>query len=67
MVPYCEVTLKILRASRVHPQISAYDALHGTFDYNKTPIAPPGCKIVAHQKPYKRKSWDPASLYGWYV
>ena len=57
----------MLRASRTHPQLSAYDSMYGTFNYNATPIGPPGCHVVAHDKPDKRKSWDLANLNGWYV
>jgi hypothetical protein len=28
-------------------------------DYNKTAFAPPGCKIIAHEKPGKRRTWAP--------
>jgi hypothetical protein len=29
---------------------------HGLVDYNKTAFAPPGCKIIAHEKPGKRRT-----------
>ena len=57
----------MLRASRVNPQLSANDSINDTFDFNKTPLAPVGCKIVAHEKPNKRKTFDPAGIQGWYV
>ena len=60
----CDLTLNMLRASRVHPQLSANDSINGTFDFNKTPLAPVGCKIVAHEKPNKRKTFDPAGIQG---
>ena len=67
LLPQCDMTLNMLRASRVHPQISANDALNGTFNFNATPLAPVGCKVVVHEKPTKRKTWDPAGTHGFYL
>jgi hypothetical protein len=41
--------------------------LNGTFDYNRTPLAPPGTKILIHEKPNQRRSWDPHGVEGWYL
>jgi hypothetical protein len=41
--------------------------LNGTFDYNRTPMAPPGTKIVVHEKPNQRRTWDPHGVNGWYL
>jgi hypothetical protein len=48
-----EITLNLLRTSRLHPQLSAAAHFHGLMDYNKTAFAPPGCKIISHEKPGK--------------
>jgi hypothetical protein len=50
LLPQAELTLNLLRASRQN---------HGMVDYNKTAFAPPECKIIAHQKPAKRRTWAP--------
>jgi hypothetical protein len=34
-------------------------------DYNKTYFAPPGCKIIAHKKPGKRRTWAPHGQHGY--
>jgi hypothetical protein len=34
-------------------------------DYNKTSSAPPGCKIIAHKKPEKRRTWAPHGQHGY--
>jgi hypothetical protein len=34
-------------------------------DYNKTAFAPPGCKIIAHEKPGKRITWAPHGQNGY--
>jgi hypothetical protein len=61
------ITLNLLRPSRRDPKISAYNMLEGTFDYNKTPLAPPGTKVIIHEKPQQRKTWDPHGTEGWYL
>jgi hypothetical protein len=47
ILPQAEITLNLLRTSRLHPQLSASAHFHGLVDYNKTSFAPPGCKIIA--------------------
>jgi hypothetical protein len=34
-------------------------------DYNKTDFAPPGCKIIAHEKPSQRRTWAPYGQHGY--
>jgi hypothetical protein len=62
-----ELTLNLLRSSRVNPKLSAYAYLHGNFDFNKTPLAPPGTKVLVHLKPDQRPSWAYPGEEGWYV
>jgi hypothetical protein len=50
LLPQAEITLNILRASRLHPQLSTAAHYHGLINYNKTAFWPPGCKIVVHEK-----------------
>jgi hypothetical protein len=59
MVNQANITINLLRASRINPKLSAYAQIHGNFDFNRTPLAPPGTKVLIHVKPDKRKSWDP--------
>jgi hypothetical protein len=56
LFPQAEMTLNLLRTSRQHPQLSAAAHYHGLIDYNKKDFAPPGCKIIAHEKPTKRRT-----------
>jgi hypothetical protein len=51
LLPQAEMTLKFLRKSMQHPQLSTSVHFHGMVDYNKTVFAPPGFKIIAHEKP----------------
>jgi hypothetical protein len=59
LIEQSSITLNLLRPSIRNPKISAYTILEGTFDYNKTPLAPPGTKVIIHKKPLQRKTWDP--------
>ena len=40
---------------------------HGTFDYNQTPLAPPGCKIAIHDRAGERRTWAEHASRGFYV
>jgi hypothetical protein len=51
LLPQAEITLNLLRASRLHPQLYAAAHYHGLIDYNKTSFGPPGCKIIEHETP----------------
>jgi hypothetical protein len=57
ILPQSEITLNLLRASRLHPQLSAAAHYHDLIDYNKTAFGPAGCKIIAHEKPAQRRTW----------
>jgi hypothetical protein len=65
LLPQAEITLNLLRTSCLHPQLSAAAHYHGLVDYNKTAFAPPGCKIIAHEKPGKRRTWAPHGRHGY--
>ena len=67
LIPQAVITLNLLRSSRINPQLSAYAQLYGAFDYNRTPLAPPGIKLLTHIRPENRKSWDPHAAEGFYL
>jgi hypothetical protein len=67
LLPQAEIMLNLLRGSCINPKLSARAQVHGTFDFNRTPLGPPGCRVLAHAKPDKRKTWAPHGLYGGYV
>jgi hypothetical protein len=64
-LPQAEITLNLLRSSRLHPQLSAAAYYHVLIDYNKTVFGPPGCKIIAHEKPSQRRTWVAHGRPGW--
>ena len=61
------LTLNLLRSARSQPKLSAHAYLFGQFDFNSTPLAPPGTKVLVHSKPDNRASWDPNGKEGWYI
>ena len=67
LVAQATTTLNLLRKSNINPRLSAEAQLNGAFDYNATPLAPPGCKVVIYENPEKRKTWAPHGIDGWYI
>jgi hypothetical protein len=65
LLPQVEITFNLLQTSRLHPHLSAVARFHGLVDYNKTSFGPPGCKIIAHEKPGKRRTWAPHGQHGY--
>jgi hypothetical protein len=51
LAPQVQDTLNLLRRSRKNPEISAYEALNGPYDWNWYPLAPPGCKAIIYKVP----------------
>jgi hypothetical protein len=67
LLPQTVLTLNLLRQSNVAPNISAYAYHHGSFDYNRMPLAPLGCTVQFHNKPSRRKTFGKHSSDGWYI
>ena len=67
LLDQCELTLNLLRASRLNPKLSAWAFLFGEFDYMKTPLAPPGTKCLVHLKTSQRPTWSPNGEEGWTI
>ena len=60
-------TLNLLCKSRRNPTLSAHAHLHGAFYSNRTPMAPLGTRVILHETPDQRRSWDAHGVDGWYV
>jgi hypothetical protein len=67
LLPQATATLNLLRTSRLNSRLSAQEHLNGTFDFNRTPLAPLGTKVVLHETPQQRRTWAPHGVEGWYV
>jgi hypothetical protein len=65
LLPQAEITFNLLRTSRLHPQLSVTAHFHGLVDYSKTYFAPQGCKIIAHEKLGKRRTWATHRQHGY--
>jgi hypothetical protein len=61
------MTLDMCRASRINPKLSAYQQIWGNFDFNRTPMAPPGCKVIVHERALKRGAWASHGIAGFYI
>ena len=59
LLQQAKISLNLLRQSRTLPHISAYTHIFGEFDFNLTPSAPPGTRVVMHIRPNDRASWAP--------
>ena len=51
--------MNMLRGSRMNPKLSAWDQVCGVYDYNSTPIGPPGTRVLVHEKANERGTWAP--------
>ena len=66
LIPQAVLMLNLLRSSNVAPNVSLYAYHHGTFDYNRMPLALMGCAVQFYIKPSRCKTWGEYSSHGWY-
>ena len=68
LLPQAELTLNVLRGSRLNPKLSAWDQVCGAvYDYNCTPIGPPGTRVLVHEKTQQRGTWALHGEDAWYI
>jgi hypothetical protein len=67
LLPQAKLTINLLRQATANPKILAWEYFNGPFDFNKTPLAPVGCRVLIHAKPGTRRSWDYRAKQGFYV
>ena len=67
LIQHATLTLNPIRPSRLNPRLSAEAQLNGEFDFNCTPLAPPGTRVVVHETPVIRRNWAPHGVDGWYL
>jgi Reverse transcriptase (RNA-dependent DNA polymerase) len=67
LIPQAVLTLNLMRGSRMNSKHSAHSQIHRPFDYNATPIAPLGFRVLVHVKPHMRGTWDPKAEDGFYI
>ena len=61
------ISINLLRKSITLPHISAYTHIFGEFDFNCTPLSPPGTRVVINNRTNDQASWAPHGEYGWYI
>ena len=67
LIPQLVVTLDILWPSQCNQHILAYTALNGMFNFDATPLAPPGCKVIIYDAPSNQASFSPHGTDVWYI
>ena len=67
LLPQCNISLNLLRSSRRQPKLSAHACLFGNFDFNRTPLAVPGTRVIIHETPAQRRTFALHGLDGFYV
>ena len=67
ITPQVQNTLNMMRASHINQTVSAYEQLHGRYNWNRYPLAPIGCKAVIYKDGNTRGSWASRGVNGWYL
>ena len=62
-----EITINLLCTSQINPAKSAWELMCGPFNYDATPLGPPGCCIIIHAKGTTHQTWDFKGLEGFYI
>ena len=63
----CAITLNLLQNSRLNPTLSEYVYLFGLYNFYKSPMAPPGTRVIVHDKPGNRTSWGHHGIPFWCI
>ena len=61
------ITLNLLQYSRTNPILSAHVAINRNFNFNATPLAPPGTKVLVHESSYTQPYFSTHAVDGWYT
>ena len=56
LLPQAEITVNLLRQSATKPTISAWEHFNGPYNFDATPMGPPGCRVISHAKGSTRAS-----------
>jgi hypothetical protein len=51
LAPQVQNTLNLLQASRINSNILVYETLNGPYNWDRYPLAPPGCKAIIYEAP----------------
>ena len=67
ILPKATLTLNLLCPSRINLQLLAHAQIHGSFNFDKTPLAPPGIKFLTHKCAKVREYFSFRSTRDYYV
>ena len=67
LIPHANLTLNLLRPSRLNPRLSSEAQLNVAFDFNRTPLSLPCPRIVVQNTPDNRRTWALHGVDGWYL
>ena len=67
LICHAVITLNMLRPSGINPCISAYTQVQGIFNFNCTPLAPAGCKVIIRDRTDEQSLWSDHGSLGYYV
>ena len=67
LLPHAILTLNLLWQSRMNSKLSGYAQLHGEFNYDATPLSPPGTPVIIHENPTVRGTWESHGVKGYYI
>jgi hypothetical protein len=67
LAPQVQNTLNLLQASRINPNILAYETLNGPYNWDRYPLTPPSCKAIIYEAPAVQGSWAVQGTDAWYL
>ena len=67
LLEQAELTLNVMRPLHLNPKVSVYNLLSGIYDFNSTPLVPPGIGILGFKDTQRQASWGVHGQNGWYV
>ena len=67
LLPQAEITVNLLQQSLLYPDISAWEHFNGPYNFDATPMGPPGCRDITHAKGSTLQSWYLCGNPGFYV
>ena len=67
LIEQAVLTINLLRNSRLNPKRLACRFANGVQDFNAQPLAPPGIKLVAHEKSTHCNTWSIHGQDGYYA
>jgi hypothetical protein len=67
LAPQVKNTLNMLHPLHINPNMLVYEAVHGPYNRNRFPLAPPGCKEVIYKSLEACTLWGIQGTNAWYV